>query len=141
MLYLVDTPSGCLVYLCRAGRRHFQVASVYKSVCVFIPVYRIQCRIKSLGPFKGRVSTLATHLTEITSFCLSSRPGAYLTFSLFWSRGIRLNALLFCAEIVNSTTMDSSICDCTVHNTLCCFLLIVACCAPYVIGRLMLAVT
>jgi hypothetical protein len=23
---------------------------------------RIQCHIKSLGPFKGRVSTLATHL-------------------------------------------------------------------------------
>jgi hypothetical protein len=55
------------------------------------------CHIKSLGPFKGSVSTLATHLTEITSFCLSSLSDL---LSLR-SKELRLNALLFCVEIVN----------------------------------------
>ena len=46
---------------CRLGCKHPQVALGGMSACVFIHV-RIQCRIKSLGPFKGMVSTLATHL-------------------------------------------------------------------------------
>jgi hypothetical protein len=61
--YWVGKPSVCLVCLCRAGDRHLLVALVCMSVC--FSASRIQCRIKSLGPFKGRVSTLATHLREL----------------------------------------------------------------------------
>jgi hypothetical protein len=37
--------------------------------------------------------------------------------------------------------MDSSICVRTVHNIVCCFMLVVTYCVPYVYGRLILAVT
>jgi hypothetical protein len=57
------------------------------------------------------------------------------------SRELRLNALLSYPEIVKYTTMDSSICVRTVHNTVCRLMLAITCCAPYVLGHLMLAVT
>jgi hypothetical protein len=57
------------------------------------------------------------------------------------SRELRLNALFSYVEIVKSTIIDSSICVRTVHNTICCLMLTVTCCVPYVYGRLMLAVT
>ena len=48
------------------------------------------------------------------------------------SRELRLNALLSYAEIVKSTTMDSSICVCVVHNPVCHLMFAVTCCESYV---------
>jgi hypothetical protein len=70
--------------------------------------------------------------SRVTSFCLSSRPGACL---IFFREDIRLKALLSCAEIVNSTTLDSSLCVLTVHNPVCLKRLR---CAPYAYGRILL---
>jgi hypothetical protein len=62
IIYVVQGHNHLIVgSVLSAGCKHPQVALGGMSACVFIHV-RIQCRIKSLGPFKGRVSTLATHL-------------------------------------------------------------------------------
>jgi hypothetical protein len=79
----------------------------------------IQCRIKSLGLFKGTVPLLRHTLSRISSLGLFKGTVPLLR--------------LYC--------WIPSFCDSTVPNPWCLFLLTAASCTPYVQGRLFLVVT